>query len=508
MVERHIFLRSETFSHTMNGARWINFEWLSQILLYLVVKMGGLKTVLYGKVVLSLGVMALLVVLLRRTGARGIALPLLTTLGFLILRPRLYERVELATLIFMPLLVLLLRTADKKTPWILGGLMALWCNLHGGFIYGIGTVVLMNIGARWAGEDRDRIRALDKSVVFMAIASLLNPFGFGIITVFIEHLMQLFHAPIVIEEWLPPSVSEIPFFWAVFVLVGFTAATGSVGSIRRARAWIPVVVVFALWGARSTRNAAYFGFFALPFLVEFIKERTVLYAWVVQPTVRVAAFLIAFAGLAFAAPQLLKPPRSSLFVENRFPIGACRFLDDHNIQGTLYNSYQYGGYIEWASRTPRAVFMDGRYLFHPLLIDHARLDAMLYADPASTEWDAFLNRFGVDCAVVDPTMALFPSRGRAPFSFAWANLVFPREKWALIYWDDAAFVFVKRASRFDALIPAFEYKSLWPYNLDQMRAMLGAKLIVREQVETELERHRRDVPFSVTRLEIEKCLPK
>ena len=110
----------------------------------------------------------------------------------------------------------------------------------------------------------------------------------------------------------------------------------------------------------------------------------------------------------------------------------------------MYNTYHQGGYIEWALGMGRKVFMDGRYLFQPLLVEHSRLDNALFDNPQSQGWQDLFNRFGVDYAIVDYDFFTVPSKEKAPFNFSSINLTFPRSDWALVYWDDAGMVFLKR----------------------------------------------------------------
>src|SRR5687767_7894072 len=41
MIHRRAFLTTDIFSHTLAGTPWINFEWLSQVVLYGLFTLGG-----------------------------------------------------------------------------------------------------------------------------------------------------------------------------------------------------------------------------------------------------------------------------------------------------------------------------------------------------------------------------------------------------------------------------------------------------------------------------------
>lgn len=510
MIETGTFPRQEIFSHTMAGTPWVNFEWLSQALLYGLVKTAGLPAVLYAKVAAGFLIAALAVSLTRRHGARGPFLLLLATIGFLTLRSRLFERVELASLIIFPLFVSALsklRSADsaaaKKIPWVLATLMALWCNLHGAFIYGLGVAALMAAGSRWAGHGRDIARRFDQSVVLCALATLATPFGVRLFEVFAEHAAQLSSGPQLIEEWASTSLSANPYFWVLASISLIATVAGLVKKRPTEKFWALPILIFAIWGARHQRNAAYFVFIVLPFLAEIIERGTRDRAPAYLRRMHATAWVPAIASIFLLKPFFAGNPPPPIVVENRFPAGACDFIVKNDIRGTVYNTYQLGGYIEWALGPSHPVFMDGRYIFHPLLVQQRQLDLALAENPDGAAWKTALEKNGVDMAIVDYAAPMFSSHGRTPFPLAWQNLVFPRSAWALVYWDDAAMLFLKRTEKFKNVIARYEYKTLWPYNIAQMQAAIDANMISDDQVSAEIKRHADDVPTSLLRQQMD-----
>ncbi len=505
MVTHHVFLRSETFSHTMFGAPWINFEWLSQITLYLLFKIGGLRMLWLAKTFLCLSVTALTIGFLIRMRARGPWLWLLVCVGFLALKPRLYDRVELISLLFFPLLINILASLTSKpfltrrqTPWVVGGIMVLWVNLHGGFLYGLILIGSFCVGARWSRQSEDVVAVIDRSFVAALAATLLNPYGPYVMTVFVDHWMQIESGTSFIQEWAMPTVYQAPFFWALFVVTFFVLIDGFLKKNKTVQFWTVAVFLFAFWGTRSIRNTAYAAALIPFFIADALRSRPHFqwnrWGWIVS-----FALLLCLAKHEFA-----KPWPTKVVQENRFPFGACRFLKERRLNGTLYNSYHFGGAIEWMLGHDTPVFMDGRYLFQPLLVDHAQLDGELMRDPTPDNWQRFLSAYGVDIAVSEyGPLENIPSQGRSPFSYASANLMFPRTSWALVYWDDAALVFLKRGPRFDQAIKDLEYTTVWPYNLSQMNMLIQAGKIDGNALAADLKRNSSEVPRSYVRQQIE-----
>src|SRR5262249_45943478 len=106
MALHHTLLSADVFSHTLTGAAWLHVEWLGQLLLYGAYDVGGWPLLFYGKLVLSFAAVAALVFVSQRAGARGGAVLLAVAWwSFWLLRPRLFERIELVTLIGLPLVI-------------------------------------------------------------------------------------------------------------------------------------------------------------------------------------------------------------------------------------------------------------------------------------------------------------------------------------------------------------------------------------------------------------------
>lgn len=430
MVTRHVFLRQDIFSHTLLGARWVNFEWLSQILMFLLYKGGGFPALFYAKVFLGFTAVLGVVVCCRQRSARGPWLVLISWLAFGLLRPRLLERPELATLNFLPVFVFLLTSARscpsaklRRLSWILFALMVLWCNLHGGFVYGLGVTALFALGARWDKEPAEFVRFLDRTLGLLLIAGLVNPNGARLVTVFADHLIQLSHRGSVIQEWASPSVQDLPLFWALFLAGSAWLAVGLLQRKQGTRFWAPAVAAFACWGALSYRNAALFGFVALPFLSE-------IFAFEKNRKINFLGWLLCLVPLLLHAPVFRRPFPKDWVAWNRFPVNACRFVEEKNIQGVMYNSYDYGGYIDWRLGPDRKVFMDGRYIFHPLIWEQALMNESWLRDPNDPGWRNYLSKRGVNYAIV----------GRERFLGA----MFPPSEWACVFEDDAALVLTKR----------------------------------------------------------------
>jgi hypothetical protein len=104
------------------------------------------------------------------------------------------------------------------------------------------------------------------------------------------------------------------------------------------------------------------------------------------------------------------------------------------------------------------VFGDGRYLFHSQLpeINAALTSAENLADFAARHnLDGFLIK-NLDTKL--PTTRSYPDGTTRAFDRPWFVTYLPRNRWALVYWDDQALVFLDRAKVAPAWLAAHEYR--------------------------------------------------
>ncbi|HZZ68558.1 MAG TPA: hypothetical protein VFE18_10325 [Phenylobacterium sp.] len=226
MIARRAVLHADPFSYTFAGAPWHTHEWLSQILLGGAFNLGGWSAV----VVLTAAAAGLTAWLLARDLSRWIdGLPLLCLLAFglmlgagsLLARPHM---LALPILEIWTAELLRARAQDRSPRWIVLLLMAVWANLHGGFMFGlamIGPFALEALIAAVPAQRRAVALGWGAFGVAAAVMPLLSPDGIGTL-LFPFHLVgmkSLAH----IGEWAPASFAtvqalEIVLLASLFVL--------------------------------------------------------------------------------------------------------------------------------------------------------------------------------------------------------------------------------------------------------------------------------------------------
>jgi len=159
----------------------------------------------------------------------------------------------------------------------------------------------------------------------------------------------------------------------------------------------------------------------------------------------------------------------------------------------LYEEWGWGGYIGWNLYPDYLVFQDGRYIFHSLLKEEAAAQASPEA------WQSFLEAHGVQAALMLnldwrlPTTRVYPDGSSKEFRRPYYALYMPKNKWALVYWDDKALLFVRRGAAPPAWLKAHEYLYARPHDDDALRDALSRGEIPRPKLDAEFLRHSADV---------------
>ncbi len=221
---------TDPFSHSLAGAPWTAHEWLAQLVIAAAYGALGWAGVV---ALAALGVAASVALLMRaleRFAPPRLALGI-TALSFYLMASHLTARPHALA---MPILVgwaaaLIRARAEARAPSLyLLPLMALWANLHGGFVVGLGLAGAFAVEAVLTAEDRsarrEAILGWGRFVLGAALASLLTPHGIAGWW-FPFKLMSFHFALDFVSEWHAPVLGPT----APLVL------------------WLAALIVFALW---------------------------------------------------------------------------------------------------------------------------------------------------------------------------------------------------------------------------------------------------------------------
>ena len=481
MLSHRAVPRTDPFSFTAFGAPWIDFEWATQLAWYGVHALGGLWALWVLKAVLLAAAFWPVDGLLRDKGASGAARAGALALWLAAMLAQADLRADLVSAGFFAVLVR--RLEGGRASFLFGfGLFALWANLHAGFALGFGLYALAAIAG---AEKRSAPPGLAAEAAGAALGTLVNPYGAGLYRVLFAHASEPAVTRFVMEWRAPSEHNPFQFPLLAAILLVLALAFAWISSRRASKfllgaafSTLCAATISARFGAYFAAAGAMFAFSAFP------NPRAVF----------VAAGLAAATAMLVPIPRRFRrPPYDDLYVARRAVDFVAR---ERGVFGglRLFNQYEWGGYLGWALGPDGRVFGDGRYLFHSQLseLQEALTSPEALADMAGRRGlDAFLIR-NMDGTV--PSTRVYPDGTTRAFARPWHVSFFPRERWALVYWDDQALVYVDRAKVPAPWLAAHEYRWLRPGDGAARADALSRDEIPRAELEAEGVRHRAEVP--------------
>lgn len=429
----------DVFAYTPTKDQWVYHEWLTGVVFYPLYTGLGEWALQAVKLALGLGAAGLVwrTGLLRGAGPGACAAALFLAGGAFSLG---YSPVRAGafTFFFFSLYLFIMIRAGRTGRWgqlaWLAAVQPLWCNLHGGFVAGLGLIGLVAFGRLLA---RKPIRPFILAGLAAGAATIINPYGFDYWT----YLVQALTMP-------RPEITE---WQSVFSLIASGRPLGQNGYFlvvlfiaalflawRRSLDWPALVVltataylglshirhqvlfllafgalfppVFDDFGRRlagDEKAAAWMNRLGKPFMAVAI---TAALVWIVAAGVKTPWKLTFRTGPEPGAPGIY------------YPLGAIDYIKKHNLTGKLLPRFEWGEYLIWTLHPSCLVGMDGRYeTVYPDLVCREFFDFMYGRDT----WSIFLGKY-------PPYMILISAASRI------RKLLRDQGKWREVYHDQGA----------------------------------------------------------------------
>ena len=490
-------IRSNFFSFTFPDYPQPYVSWLFDLTAYLAWSAGGSAGIQVLHIALLAAAFTVLYAAARTlagtvssaAAASGAAVAVLG-LGLFVIEPRAIPRPHLVSFVGLAAVSWLIAraiAARRARPLVWSvPLIVVWSNFHVESLFGaafLGLFAAAELVQPAALPRAEARRALGIAIV-CAIATLATPYGWG----GVRYLFENAGVPSLLQvaELQPPY---LPAYRAFFVYCGVWVVL-LLSQPRQLRLWeIVTGVVFAALGFRYLRLTPLVVFVTAPMLA----ARVALF--IANGLDRRAVAVTALAAAAVVA----RIPVPTLFTTWRiggdaaapaafFSARAIQFARTEGLSGPLFNSNNLGGFLAWSLPPPARIFQDSRLQAYP----RAHFEAILRASRSQSEWDQLV-------APVDWAMV---SLAR-PVELSGAGR-FPRPDWAIVFWDEAVEVLVRRSGAHAGLAAARDYTLLTP---DANALVLAADLKTerRGRLLLEAERNRLDDPDAFTATAI-RCL--
>ncbi len=376
--ETGAFPYKDVFSYVPTLPLWVYHEWLTGVLFYpLYQALGGAGLQLF-KYAIGLGTVAMIYLTARERGASFLSTALVLFLiqffpviGFSPVRAQVFTYCFFATSVY------LLEHARINqrwgSLWLLVPLQALWCNLHGGFLSGLGLIGLYALGE---GLSRRPFRPYLRVMLLAGLVTLVNPYGW-----------EYWHYLWVAISMPRPEITEWSSLWGAyqksqignFELAYTLFILGLAGFLAVRARWRELSPILTLClvlflGLKHLRHLTFFlllvGTYSPALLTQCLEPMPWSRTSRSSRLLPAMAFLLALTALLPAYKFLCKHPlhlETSPLPEpdslpgHYYPVGAVAYLDSHHLSGDLLTEFGWGEYLIWTLYPRCRVALDGRY---------------------------------------------------------------------------------------------------------------------------------------------------
>ncbi|UEM14490.1 hypothetical protein J4G43_009710 [Bradyrhizobium barranii subsp. barranii] len=354
---------TDFYSFTRPGESWISTSWLSQVLFAFSYPQWGWA----GPVILTATGMALTAAVFVYLLDAQIEAPRAVLFAMLALLLSIHHVLARPHILALPVMVawvgLLMAAADRRSApsWTWLPLIALWANLHGGFVLGLALIGPISLEAVEHAEKGKRLKLFIRWVLFgvgALIAACCTPYGWRTL-MGATNILSLGELLSLIFEWMPANFATFTGFeGALLGLIALGYYRGLVLSAPRI-----FLILFLTWSALThVRNIEAFAFLVPLVLAKPLGEMfprpladtAGADRWPARYVTALGALMIVAAS--WTSTSLYMGHHRFTFTMTQTPVAAVDLLEKLRVQ-RIFNAYQFGGYL--ISRDI-PVYVDGR----------------------------------------------------------------------------------------------------------------------------------------------------
>lgn len=477
VVQHHTIPRTDVLSFTSQGKPW-TYPPFAGVLFYLVYSYFGYAGLTW---LCALACSVVVAYLIRRG---DIGTSLLAMFATQSIAARCSPRADIFTIVFFAFFLATLwdyRYGKNFRLWLLPVIMALWVNLHPGFIAGIGAIsayllaeILDLVFPKRRHVSLSRLKQSWPWLAACALATFLNPWG-----------LRIYSSALTLSGLIPPSRGSLNSgtFIAEFKSVPISRHLFDelidVRHMENGFAWLLLIAAFLvglfLWKRMpgnaivvsvalycGIAHARYMALFVVsivvlggPALSELLMDRLALESDEVEKSATprwaferlLVALLVVGAACAVTVLHAVDFISSRTYVvfnsdwrfgageSSWFPSRAASFIQDEQLPHNIFEEYALGGYVTWRLGPQYRDFIDGRgdRLSPDLVVEQQKL----YSEPPdSPAWQTAAERWNLNVMLIT-TSGFRGLQKLDPLGFCQS------QAWRPVYMDDVSLVVIR-----------------------------------------------------------------
>jgi hypothetical protein len=439
--ENGYFPFQDIFSYTPTKPLWAYHEWLTGVIFYPILKYSGsagLQLLRYIVIVLTIYLIYLTAL---KKGGNSIA-------AFTALMPAMVlisfgyspvVRAQIFTYLFFILTIYIIEIARKDQKWsVLLWLLPIqlfWCNLHGGYIAGLGLIGLYAVGEALSGK---KFVPFIIILFLVTLVTLINPYG-------IEYWRYMIYAVSMprpeINEWmsvvaaLEISYQVVPI--VTFIFLSFICLIFFIFYRKRYFTEMLIIAAISYLGYKHVRHTIFLGIVFGAFLPVILAELWNAYSKIrnyikflswISPILLVVFFLSTHWLIRKSISVNMVPSFAITAPYSYYPIGALKWMEKNNFQGKILPFFGWGEFLIWSCYPNCRVAMDGRYeTVYPENVYKEYFDFLMGREG----WQIFLNKYPHDLVLMIPNTRIH-------------LLMLKETSWKRVYSDSGCVLFIRK----------------------------------------------------------------
>ncbi|MFH0731534.1 MAG: tetratricopeptide repeat protein [Candidatus Omnitrophota bacterium] len=457
----------DIFSYTVPGHRWVNHQWLADVLLFLIFRGFGLGGIVVLKALVFGAAFFIVFAVCFRKNLYLVSV-ILTVVAVLASEHRFLERPFMFNSLFLVIYFSILHNfkyKNTKLIFLLPVLQMVWTNLHGGSLMGIILILSYLIGEALQRMKREKLNTLLRVAAAAILAGLINPNGLtGALYPFLtltginnsgwqEVIMKY------ITELQPPlniynilKLQPYPYY----KLLIFLSLAGFVLNYKRLNpTHLIIYAIFLAFSFKANRNIIDFAILTAPITMlnfesaqsgdafRFVRETLSKLFGKLSPMVLELLLLLCLIAGMLSLTFIATSPRYCFRektvrsfglgdLDAKYPKDAVRFILANNIKGNMFNAYEIGGYLIFRLTPERKVFIDGRTEVYGPKFYKGYVD--LTSHPK--EFDKVTKGFDINYIILSRIYI---------DSDALLEYIYNNSDWRLVFFDEISCVFVKNS---------------------------------------------------------------